>query len=58
MEFGLKTILSGFFALAWLVAIMPLSANAGSGTIDYKPGAIKAASDAGKAVLLHYNTTW
>ncbi len=54
----LKTILSRLLALAWLVVALPMAADAGSGTVNYKPGAIKAAVARGETVLVHYKSTW
>ena len=45
-------------ALAWLVMVVPFAAQAGTGTIAYKPGALKAAIAKGETVLLHYKSTW
>ena len=55
-EDGLRNILSGLLALVWLV--IPLSAQAGQGTVTYKPGALKAAVARGETVLLIYKSTW
>ena len=50
--------LSAALALAWLVVVVPMSAQAGSGTVAFKPGALKAAIARGETVLLTYHTNW
>ena len=57
-EDGLRNILSGLLALVWLVVVIPWSAQAGQGTVTYKPGALKAAVEKGETVLLIYRSTW
>ena len=54
----LRTIMSGLLALIWLAATLPITAQAGGATVDFKPGAIKAALAKSDAVLLHYKSTW
>ena len=54
----MRNILSGLLALVWLVMVIPLSAQAGQGTVKYKPGALKAAVARGETVLLVYKSTW
>lgn len=51
-------MISGFLALAWLLMAVPMAAQADDGTVAYKPGALKAAVEQGKTVLLHYKSTW
>jgi len=50
--------MSGLLALAWLVVMIPLSAQAGEGMVAFKPGKLKAAIAKGETVLLHYKSTW
>lgn len=54
----MRNILSGLLALAWLAVVVPVAAQAGTGTTPYKPGVIKAAVAKGEVVLLHYKSTW
>ena len=44
--------------MAWVVLAVPMAAYADGGTVAYKPGALKAAIEQGKTVLLHYKSTW
>ena len=50
--------MSGLMALALLVMLVPVGSSAGTGTVAYKPGALKAAIAKGETVLLHYKSTW
>lgn len=54
----MKSILTGLFAFACVLATGVFQAQAGSGTIAYKPGAVKAAVAKGQTVLIHYKSTW
>ena len=45
-------------AVACMTAIVSMSAQAQSGTVSFKPGALKAAIADGKTVLVHYKSTW
>ena len=54
----MKNLVSGMFALAWFVMLIPAAAQAGPGTVNYKPGALKAAVAKGETVLLFYKSTW
>lgn len=54
----LRNIVSGLFALAWLVVAFPMAATAGEGTVAYKPGALKAAIERGETVLVDYKALW
>lgn len=51
-----KTHLALTFAL--LLATLPTVAQANSGTINYTPGALKAAIAKGQTVLVDYKATW
>ena len=55
---GLRNLVSGMLALAWFVMLVPMAAQAGPGTVNYKPGALKAAIAKGQTVLLFYKSTW
>ncbi|MGI9524374.1 MAG: hypothetical protein ACR2PG_22310 [Hyphomicrobiaceae bacterium] len=54
----MKNIVARLFAFASLLLIASLPANAGSGTIKYKPGALQAALANGETILVHYKSTW
>ena len=54
----MRKLIAGVLALAWVALAMPLSAHAEGGEVVYKPGALKAAIEQGKTVLLHYKSTW
>ena len=54
----LKKLLSGLMALALFAIALPFAAQAGNGTVAFKPGALKAAIERGETVLLHYKSTW
>lgn len=54
----LRNIVSGLFAVAWLVVALPMAATAGEGTVAYKPGALKAAIERGETVLVDYKALW
>ena len=55
---NLKTLVTGFFALAWLTLIVPMAAVAGSDTEPYLDGDVKEALASGETILLHYKSTW
>jgi hypothetical protein len=50
--------MTGLLALACMAMFVPMSAQAQGGTVNFKPGALKAAIADGKTVLLHYKSTW
>ncbi len=54
----MKHILSGLFALAWLVAMVAAPVQAGTDTIAYKPGAVEKAIANGETILIDYKATW
>ncbi len=54
----MKNLVSGMLALAWFVMLIPVAAQAGPGTVNYKPGALRAAIAKGETVLLFYKSTW
>ncbi|MEM8971539.1 MAG: hypothetical protein AAGD43_05660 [Pseudomonadota bacterium] len=54
----MKTLLSGLMALALFAITLPFAAQAGEGTVAFKPGVLKAAIERGESVLLHYKSTW
>ena len=54
----LKKLSSGLMALALFAITLPFAAQAGNGTVAFKPGALKAAIERGETVLLHYKSTW
>jgi hypothetical protein len=54
----LRKLFAGLIAMAFAFGAVPIAAQAGSGTVTYKPGVVKAAIAKGKTVLLHYKSTW
>lgn len=54
----LKTFMTGLFAFAWLVLIVPMVAIAGTDTEPYLDGDVKEAIASGETILLHYKSTW
>ncbi len=54
----MRNFVAGLVALMLLVATAHAPAMAGSDTVTYQPGAVKAAIAKGETVLIHYKSTW
>ena len=54
----MKKLLSGLLALALLGFAVPMAAQAGAGSVAYKPGMVKAVVAKGQMALLFYKSTW
>ena len=49
---------AGLMALMLMVLAGQMPATAGSDTVTYQPGLVKAAIAKGETVLIHYKSTW
>ena len=54
----MKKLISGLLALAWFAFAAPTLAQAGEGSVIYKPGVVKAAIAKGQTALIFYKSTW
>ena len=51
-------LMTGLFAVAWLVLIVPTATLAGPDTEPYLDGDVEEAIASGETILLHYKSTW
>ena len=54
----MKSYFIGFFAVASLIFLGPVTAQAGVDWVAYKPGIVKAAIAKGETTILFYRSTW
>ncbi|MFV0295154.1 MAG: hypothetical protein ACK5JT_03435 [Hyphomicrobiaceae bacterium] len=54
----MRKLILGTMAVLFAFAVARTAAYAGTDTIAYQPGVIKAALAKGETVLIHYKSTW
>ncbi|MDX2156775.1 MAG: hypothetical protein SFW09_09710 [Hyphomicrobiaceae bacterium] len=54
----MRNVVAGLLALMLMIVMARMPATAGSDTVAYTPGVIKAAVAKGETVLIHYKSTW